>query len=353
MRAPCSSLIFVYEIRPAPGQWRSKSVGIAYHSIMPTPSTKKVFVTGAGGFVGSAVVRALVSRGHHVVALMRGSTSPSIAPSVVPVQGDLLDPAPWRNALAGCDAVIHLVGIIREDLARGVTFQRMHLQGTQAIVDAATDAKVRQYVHMSALGSRPNAVSVYHRTKFAAEQYVHRSSLDWTIFRPSLIHGERGEFMRLLARWAGKPGGVMPYFGRGMTGLFNCGSLQPVHVDDVARAFADALDRPLPRKTYDLVGPDVVDWPTLYRLVGEALGRPVHPMPVPAWYGELLTRLLPARWLPFNRDQVLMAREDNTGDVVPFAADFGWAPRGLVEIVKEYAPKLLACATPARYATSV
>lgn len=308
---------------------------------MSPASARTVFVTGAGGFVGSAVVSALVARGHRVVALVRGPASPFDPSSVLTVRGDLLEPGAWRSSLVGCDAVIHLVGIIREDPTKGVTFQRMHVQGTQAIVDAARDANVRRYVHMSALGSGPDAVSGYHRTKFAAEEYVRRSGLDWTIFRPSLIHGEQGEFMRMLAGWAGKPGAVMPYFGRGLTGLFGCGSLQPVYVGDVAGAFADALDRPVAGRTFDLVGPDVVDWPTLYRLVGQALHRRVRPLPLPAWYGQLLTRLLPPRWLPFNRDQVLMARQDNTGDVVPFAADFGWAPRGLAEIVAQYAPSLL------------
>lgn len=309
---------------------------------MPASSSKTVFVTGASGSVGSAVVRALVSRGHRVVALVRGATSQFAPSSVLTVQGDLLQPAGWRNSLAGCDAVIHLVGIIREQPANGVTFHRMHVEGTQAIVDAATDAKVRRYVHMSALGSRPNAVSQYHRTKFAAEEYLRRSGLDWTIFRPSLIHGERGEFMRLLGKWACKPMGIMPYFGRGVTGLFDCGSLQPVYVHDVARAFAEALDLPVAGRTYDLVGADVVNWPTLYRMTGHALHRGVRPLPVPAWYGQLLTHLLPARWLPFNRDQVLMACEDNTGDLAPFAADFAWAPRGLAGILPEYASLLLA-----------
>ena len=306
---------------------------MAHHLNMPASLTKTVFVTGASGFVGSAVVGALVERGHRVVALVRGAKSVFEAASVVTVRGDLLEPATWRAPLAGCDAVIHLVGIIREDAANGVTFERMHVQGTRAIVDATRDAKILRYVHMSALGARQNAVSEYHRTKFAAEEYVRRSGLDWTVFRPSLIHGERGEFMRLLSGWARKPVGVMPYFGRGVTGLFDCGRLQPVYVNDVARAFVEALDRPVAGKTYDLVGAEVVDWPTLYRLVGQALHRRVRPLPVPAWYGNLLTRLLPGGWLPFNRDQVLMAKEDNTGDIAPFAADFGWSPRGLAGIL--------------------
>lgn len=309
---------------------------------MPASTRLPVFVTGAAGFVGSAVVRELVARGYGVVALARRSSFLLQDAGATIVPGDLLVPAGWRDALSGCFAVIHLVGIIRELPATDVTFQRIHVQGTQAIVDAARVAGVRRYIHMSALGAREHARSDYHRTKFAAEQYVRQSGLDWTIFRPSLIHGPGGEFMHMLAGWTRRRPPLMPYFGRGASGLFDCGKLQPVYVGDVARAFVQSLDHPCVGKTYDLVGPDIVDWPTLYRLLGIALDRRAVPLAIPAWWGALLTRLLPGRWLPFGRDQVIMAQEDNVGDFAPLSADFGWAPRHLGAILHEYAPRLLA-----------
>src|SRR5947207_2723585 len=73
---------------------------------------------------------------------------------------------------------------------------------TKAVVDAALRNGVRRFVHMSALGTRPGAVSAYHKTKFAAEQYLRHSGLDWTIIRPSMIHGPRGELMQMEAAWA-------------------------------------------------------------------------------------------------------------------------------------------------------
>src|SRR5262252_7117141 len=108
---------------------------------------------------------------------------------------------------------------------------------------------------MSALGTRPDAVSTYHKTKFAAEQYVRGSGLDWTIFRPSLIHGPKGEFLQMEAKWAryaAPPFLFMPYFGAGPFGTGGAGKLQPVYVKDVARAFADALSN---RKTIGEIFP--------------------------------------------------------------------------------------------------
>src|SRR5207249_271971 len=126
------------------------------------------------------------------------------AERVQPVRASLFDRTTLAEQMRGCDAVIHLVGIIMERPAKGSTFPLIHVEGTKAVVDAAKAAGVSRYLHMSALGTRPDAVSEYHKTKYAAEQYVQHSGLDWTIFRPSLIHGPKGEFMRMEAKWARK-----------------------------------------------------------------------------------------------------------------------------------------------------
>jgi NADH dehydrogenase len=301
-----------------------------------------VFVTGGSGFVGSAVIDELVSRGYAVRALVRGRPIPDRGGRVSPVSGDLHDPAALDRGMTGCEAVIHLVGIIMEKPAKGITFERIHFQGTQAVVDAAKRANIKRYVQMSAMGTRPDAVSDYHRTKWKAEEYVRASGLDWTIIRPSMIHGPKGEFMQMEAAWAKKkamPYLFMPYFGKGATGFAGSGKLQPVYVGDVAKAFVDALEKPQTvGQTYDLGGTDVMDWPTMHRKVATILtGKPRLAMPIPAWYANALTYIAPAALLPFNRAQVQMAREDNTGDNAPLIRDFGWTPRGFEETVKEYA----------------
>ena len=306
----------------------------------------RVFVTGASGFVGSNVVRELLARGYAVNALVHRADLPVAGDNVRPVRGDLFTPKALDEGIAGCDAVIHLVGIIMQRPAQGVTFERVHFEGARNVVDATKRGGVRRYVHMSALGTRPGAVSEYHRTKYKAEQYVRNSGLDWTVFRPSLIHGPGGEFMQMEAKWArwrAAPFLFMPYFGAGLTGRGGAGKLQPVYVKDVARAFVDALENPRTvGEVYPVGGSERLTWPDLHRKSAEAItgNAKRRVAPVPAWYAGLLTRVVPGPLLPFNRDQVAMSREDNTCDLSKFRDDFGWEPRAFSEALGEYAKQM-------------
>ena len=308
----------------------------------------RVFVTGGSGFVGTAVIEELLSRGYAVNALVhRGDLDAAVAKAgaVRTVRGGLFDSAALDEGVRGCDAVVHLVGIIMERPSRGVTFERIHFAGTRSVVDAAKRNNVRRYVHMSALGTRPDAVSNYHKTKYRAEQYVRGSGLDWTIVRPSLVHGARGEFMRMEANWARRkapPFLFMPYFGAGATGRGGAGMLQPVYVKDVARAFVDALEKPeTVGEVYPLGGPERLTWPELHRVSSEAIvGRPRRSAAVPVWYAKLLTSVVPRRLLPFNRDQVIMSQEENTCDLSKFVDEFGWTPKPFEETVRSYAKEL-------------
>jgi len=302
----------------------------------------RVFVTGGSGFVGSFVIGELLRRGYGINALAHHGTIAN--PSVRAVAGDLFNPSSLDEGIRGCDAIIHLVGIIAEKPSKGTTFERIHVEGTRCIVDAARRNQVRRLVHMSALGTRPNAVSQYHHTKWKAEEYVRGSDLDWTILRPSLIHGPGG-FMKMEAAWARKsspPFVAMPYFGGGLLGLRGGGLLQPIYVGDVARAFVDAIEKPQTiRRTYELAGPGRFTWPQFHRAAaGGVVGHRRLTAPMPAWVAKLLAAAGLGPLLGFNRDQVIMSQEDNIADIAPFERDFGWTPRGFEATLAEYAGKL-------------
>ena len=282
----------------------------------------RVFVTGATGFVGRAVVQALRGEGYVVRCLVRRGSEPDLrgVGAIERVEGDVLAPQLLDEGMAGCGAVIHLVGIIREHIATNTTFYRVHVQGTVNVVAAAAAAGVRRYVHMSALGAREGARSRYHQTKWAAEEAVHACSLPWTIVRPSVIYGRGDGFVSLLV-WVVRRLPVVP--------LIVGGRLQPVPVEQVAQGVARALSRPSAvKQTYEVGGPDRVTLGELVDLIGKALGRRrILKFNVPrgvVWAATRVLHRLP--FFPLTPDQLLMLEEDNVCDPAPFFSTFGLAP---------------------------
>ncbi len=227
---------------------------------------RDVMLTGATGFVGRSMVRALLARGLRPVCVVRSADKllaqhRDVDPErLVPVVGSLSDPASLREAAELSQAAIHLVGIIITRRLQGRTFHRIHVRGTQAVVDAVRTSGIRRLIHMSALGAGPRAESSYHRTKWSAEECVRGSGLAWTIFRPSLIHGPEGEFMRLIRAFVcGLMPPVIPYFGNGQA------RIQPVSVQDVAYCFVESLFRADTQgQVFALGGPRAYTWLKLY-----------------------------------------------------------------------------------------
>jgi NADH dehydrogenase len=288
------------------------------------PRISRVFVTGATGFVGRSVVQALRAEGHAVRCLVRRGSEHNLRglEAIERVQGYVLAPKTLEDGIAGCDAVVHLVGIIREDPARGVTFERVHVQGTLNVLSAAADAGVRRVVHMSALGTRAAARSRYHQTKWAAEEAVRGSALPWTIFRPSIIYGRGDGFISMLAAMI-KRYPAVPVIGDGRQ------RLQPIPVEQIATAFARAVTlSETVKQTYEVGGPDAVTMVDLLDVIAKTIGkRRLLKIPVPLAVISPLARVLhrlPS--FPVTPDQLLMLGEDSVCDPTPFVSTFALKP---------------------------
>lgn len=287
----------------------------------------RVFVTGAAGFVGSHLVSALVEAGHQVVALVheRPATFP---PGVETVKGDVLDVNSLEKGAEGCQAVIHLVGIIREFPSNGITFQRLHVEATENVVRACQEKGISTLLHMSALGARPDSKAQYHRTKFAAEELVRRSGLDYAVFQPSLILGPGSQFLTDMRR----------LMGLRFVGLVGGGryKFQPVAVTDVVRAFVLALEREeLRGETWELCGPRVYTLKELLEAMAQAWGRRVVFFPLPRGPLSLAARFLDRfSWFPVTREQMVMLEDGSVCDSGAFYSAAGFVPRDVEEVLE-------------------
>jgi uncharacterized protein YbjT (DUF2867 family) len=287
-------------------------------------AVQTVFVTGATGFVGRVVIHALRAEGFKVRCLVRRGSEHDLRgqEAIERVEGDVLVRQSLDEGMGGCDAVVHLVGIIREHRRRGITFERLHVDATLNVLGAATAAGVRRYLHMSALGASASARSQYHQTKWLAEEAVRASALPWTIFRPSIIYGKGDAFVSMLAGMIRRLP-VVPVIGEGRQ------KLQPIVVEQVAEAFQRALSRPETiKQIYDVGGPDAVTIVELLDAIGLALGRrhvrKVH-LPI-ALMRTLAVGLQTIPAFPLTTDQIAMLGEDNTCDPTPFFRAFKLTP---------------------------
>ena len=268
-----------------------------------------VLVTGAAGFIGPKVVHALRARDLPVRALVRRPERASRLASwgAEVVAGDVTDPASLRTAVAGCTHVVHLVSIIQ---GRPADFERVMTDGTRNLVAAAQGAGVERFVLMSALGTTDEANPVpYFRAKAQMEQAVRDSGLEHVIFRPSFVFGGDGGALTTFMKQV-RYSPVVTIIGPGRQ------KSAPIWVDDVAAYVARAVDLPAAaNRTFELGGPDVVDWNGLYRLIAETLHKRRAFVNVPfgvARTGARATQRLPGA--PLTADQVEMIAG---ADVVP------------------------------------
>lgn len=271
---------------------------------------RNVAILGGSGFVGWHLARLLTTRGIGCVVPTRNRELAKrellVLPTVSVLDAGIDRDADLDHAIAGADAVVNLVGILHESSRQ--TFQRVHAELPARIVEACRRTGVTRYVHMSALCADAKGPSRYLRSKGEGEARVMEAARDdvaVTVFRPSVIFGRGDSFLSMFARML-RLAPVIPL------GSPNA-RFQPVWVEDVARAFADALgNRTTFGQSYDLCGPTVYTLRDLIRMTGDAIGcgRPIIGLGSTASYLQALAlEMSPVKLL--TRDNVRSMSVDN------------------------------------------
>ena len=289
----------------------------------------RVFVTGGTGFVGRETISRLHAAGHEIRCLVRrGSESklPALK-NVELVSGNATEIESLHGVMDGCDAVVHLIGIIREFPSEGITFEREHIVATRNIVNIALEGGVNRFLHMSANNVSEDAATGYQTSKWHGEQLVRESGLDWTIFRPSVIFGPEGEFVQTMVSII-KSLPIVPVIGSGRY------EMQPVAVGQVAESFVRALALPQTiGRTYYLGGVKPYSYIELLNAISAALGKgPVRTVRQPIFLMKPAIKMLESfHSFPITSDQLTMLQQGNICDPTEWAREFDIEPVDFAE----------------------
>lgn len=260
-----------------------------------------VFVAGGSGFVGRSLCRVLATRGHDVTAASRSPEDSDLPAGVATARLDITE-SDLTDVVAGHDAVVNLVALPTHVQPRGRTHDAVHRAGTAHLLDACEATGVERFLQLSALGLDEGVDTAYFRAKRAAERLVRASSLEWVIYRPSVVFGDGCAFVPFIQRVTPPLVAFLPGGGRLR--------IQPVWVGDIAPMVADGIeeDRHV-AQTYRIGGPETL---TLAEMVRQITGcRAVVPIPMAlAAVGFTLAEILP--FVPLGRDQYRVFALDNT-----------------------------------------
>ena len=288
----------------------------------------RILVTGGTGFIGRNLVQELDDRDHDVTALARDPGSADLPDGVETAMGDVTAYESMEDAFADQDVVVNLVALSPLfEPAGGLSHMSVHLRGTQNVVKAAEAHDVGKIIQMSALGADPSGPTSYLRAKGQAEEVVKNANSRWTVFRPSVVFGDGGEFVSFTKKLT--PPYLAPLPGGGKT------RFQPIWVGDLVPMLADAVEERHDGETYEIGGPEVLTLADVAKLARRAEGQSVTVVPVPmslAGAGLKVAGAIPG--VPMGADQYRSLDMDNT--VTENDADaFGVSPEDL-KTLREY-----------------
>ncbi len=285
----------------------------------------RILLLGANGFIGGYLAAHLRARGHEVVAAVRHPERLAAAHALPAVRIDLnrdCTAEAWLPRLAGVDGVVNCAGILQG--TRRDRIEAIHAESPSALFEACERAGVRRVVQISAVSADRGAGTAYASTKLTADERLRASHLEWTVLRPSLVHAPGAFGGTALFRALAALPMLVPIPGRGDQ------RFQPIHVDDVCRVVALALETDrLVGKTLDPVGPEVV---TLRAILGDLRGwlgfGKARFLEVPLPLIGLMARCGDVLGGPMNTTALRQMEHGNVSDSAAYERDSGLRARG-------------------------
>jgi len=242
----------------------------------------KIAITGANSSVGKILINQLLAQDDmEVVAGARSDNALSELPESSRLQGAKLDyqqPESLQTALAGCDCVVHLAGILIE--SKHSNYATANVAATAAVINAARAASVPRIVFVSVVHADPKARNAYLRSKGAAEDLVKESGLAGGILRTPMLLGPGSAGAASLVGTASRPQAKV--LGGGHY------SMRPLDIDDLSRAIISLCQRSDQQVgSYDLVGPEAIAYRDLISRTAKLMDKNIEIASVPVWTAKL------------------------------------------------------------------
>lgn len=289
-----------------------------------------IFIAGGTGFIGQHLLKALKQGNYAVRCLARTEERAELCrkTGLDAVTGDITDRESLKGKLKGIEMVVHLVGIIEEHA--GMTFEKVHVEGTRNLVDEAKKAGVRHFFFQSALGASLKSDAVYQRTKAEAEEILRDSGIPYTIFRPSLVIGERDGFTEKLKELI-RVGPFVPIPGTGKA------RFQPLYIEDWVRCFLGIMGRDEAiGKIYEFGGPEHLTYNELVMQLMEVMNikKPLVHMPISLarigipfiGIGNKIGKIIGKKIPTVTAEQLMLLERDNICDIDSIKKLFGFEP---------------------------
>lgn len=297
----------------------------------------RILLTGASGFIGQHLLRALLAEGHHVVCALR-RPGPSQEPRLTTIHADFAqdtDKSVWLARIKEIDVVINTVGIFRESGRQ--SFERLHVDTPRALFAACAEShEVQMVIQLSALGADREADTRYHLSKKAADDYLASLPVRAYIVQPSLVYGRDGASARVFRTLASMP--LTVRFGSAPQ------LVQPIHIDDLTAAIAGLLKHRLPLPPgggtalrVPLVGPQAMPFLDYLQALrtGMGMGRQAV-LPLPGALARLAAKvggMLPGGLL--DEEALRMLDRGNAADVSLTTQLIGHPPREVADFVRD------------------
>ena len=265
---------------------------------------------GGTGFLGQTLAARLIKKGYKVSIPTRQRESFRellVLPGLQLVQANTHDEKNLQRVLEDSDAVINLVGILNETRSSKQKFKTAHVDFTQRLLETCEKLGIQRYIQVSALKAEAGtSPSEYLRTKGEAEVLVQKSTLNTTVFRPSVIFGAKDSFVNKFAALLRVPS---PLFFLPVPNA----RFAPVFVDDVVEGIALSLDRPETyNKRYSCCGPKIYSMRELIQLIADTMGvkrKIIGLNPLLSKFAASFLGMMPGK--PFTKDNYQSLQVNN------------------------------------------